>query len=173
MLDLDVLIDEQTIYKRIDELASQIEKDYGDEELICICILKGSFPFVWELSKRIHKNNITFEFMEISTYGDALETSGKIDVKKDISCDVCGKNILIVEDIIDTGTTLNYLAQYLKAKNPKNLKIATLLSKPSRRLVDVPVDYVGFTIEDKFVLGFGLDLEQKYRNLPYIAYVKN
>lgn len=172
MLDLDVLIDEQTIYKRIDELASQIENDYGDEELICICILKGSFPFVWELSKRIHKNNIIFEFMEISTYGDAFETSGKIDVKKDISCDICGKNILIVEDIVDTGTTLNYLAQYLKAKNPKNFKIATLLSKPSRRLVDVPVDYVGFTIDDKFVLGFGLDFEQKYRNLPYIAYVK-
>lgn len=173
MLDLDVLIDEQTIYKKIDELAKQIEKDYINEELICICILKGSFPFTWELSKRIKKDNITFEFMEISSYGNELETSGKINVKKDISCDISGKNILIIEDIIDTGTTLSYLVEYLNAKNPKSLKIATLLSKPSRRIVDVPVDYVGFTIEDKFVLGFGLDLEQKYRNLPYIAYVKN
>ena len=172
MLNLDVLIDEQTIYTKIEELAHQIEKDYASEELICIGILKGSFPFVWELSKRIKKDNITFEFMEISTYGNALETSGKIDVKKDISCDISGKNVLIIEDIIDTGTTLSYLIQYLKAKNPKSLKIATLLSKPSRRLVDIPVDYIGFTIEDKFVLGFGLDFEQKYRNLPYIAYVK-
>lgn len=173
MLDLDVLISEQTIYKRIDELACQIEKDYGEEALICICILKGSFPFVWELSKRIHKNNITFEFMEVSSYGNAFESSGKINVKKDVSCDISNKNILIVEDIIDSGNTLSYLVEYLKAKNPKTLKIATLLDKPSRRVVNVPVDYIGFEIEDKFVLGFGLDFEQEYRNLPYIAYVKN
>lgn len=173
MLNLNVLINEQTIYKRIDELAKQIEKDYADEELICVCILKGSFPFTWELSKRIKKDNVIFEFMEISSYGDALETSGKINVKKDISCDISGKNILIIEDIIDTGTTLSYLKEYLEAKTPKSLRIATLLSKPSRRLVDVPVDYVGFSIEDKFVVGFGLDFEQKYRNLPYIGYIKN
>lgn len=173
MLNLDVLIDEQTIYKRIDELASQIEKDYEEEELVCICILKGSFPFVWELGKRIHKDNLTFEFMEISSYGSGTETSGKITVKKDISCDITNKNILVVEDIIDSGMTLSYLAEYLKSKNPKSLKIATLLDKPSRRLVNVPVDYVGFSIEDKFVVGFGLDLDQNYRNLPYIACVKN
>lgn len=173
MLDLDVLIDEQTIYKRINELASQIEKDYGQEELICICILKGSFPFVWELGKRIHNDNVTFEFMEISSYGAGTETSGKITVKKDISCDITNKNILVIEDIIDSGTTLSYLAEYLKSKNPKSLKIATLLDKPSRRIVAVPVDYVGFSIEDKFVVGFGLDFDQNFRNLPYIAYVKN
>ena len=173
MLNLNVLIDEQTIYKRIDELAKQIQEDYGNEEIICICILKGSFPFTWELSKRINKNNITFEFMEISSYGDALETSGKITVKKDISCDIWGKNVLIIEDIIDSGTTLSYLKEYLSLKSPKSIRIATLLSKPSRRVVDVPVDYIGFTIEDKFVVGFGLDMEQKYRNLPYIGYVKN
>ena len=96
MLNLDVLIDEQTIYRRIDELANQIEKDYQNEELICICILKGSFPFIWELSKRIHNDNITFAFMEISSYGNSLETSGQITVNKDISCDISGKNILIV-----------------------------------------------------------------------------
>ena len=97
----------------------------------------------------------------------------KGSVKKDISCDISDKNILIIEDIIDSGNTLSYLIEYLRAKNPKNLKIATLLDKPSRRVVDVPVDYIGFQIEDKFVLGFGLDFEQKYRNLPYIACVKN
>lgn len=173
MLDLNILIDEKNIYSRIDELASQIEKDYGTEELICIGILKGSFPFVWELSKRIKKDNITFEFMEISSYGNALETSGKINVKKDISCDISGKNVLVIEDIIDSGNTLSYLVEYLNNKNPKTLKLATLLDKPSRRVVDVQVDYIGFSIEDKFVVGFGLDFEQKYRNLPYIAYVQN
>ncbi len=173
MLNLDVLIDEQTIYKRIDEIASQIERDYGTEEIICIGILKGSFPFVWELGKRIKKDNVTFEFMEVSSYGDALETSGHITVKKDISCDIFDKNVLVIEDIIDSGTTLHYLKKYLESKSPKTLRIATLLSKPSRRLVNVPVDYIGFTIEDKFVVGFGLDFEQKYRNLPYIGYIKN
>ena len=173
MFNLDVLIDEETIYKRIDELATQIEIDYGTEELICICILKGSFPFTWELSKRIKKDNIIFEFMEISSYGDSTETSGQVTIKKDISYDIVNKNVLIIEDIIDSGTTLSYLAKYLNSKQPKSLKIATLLDKPSRRIVDVPVDYVGFCIEDKFVVGFGLDFEQKYRNLPYIGYVKS
>ena len=173
MDNLNLLISEQKIYKRLDELASQIQEDYGDKELICIGVLKGSFPFLWELGKRIHKNNITFEFMEISSYGSSTETSGKITVKKDLSCDIANNNILIVEDIIDTGNTLNYLKNYLSEKNPKTLKIATLLDKPSRRLVDVDVDYIGFSIEDKFVVGFGLDFDQKYRNLPYIGYFEN
>ena len=173
MENLKLLIDEQKIYKKLDELANQIENDYGDEELLCIGILKGAFPFLWELGKRFHKNNIIFEFMEISSYGSSTETSGKITVKKDISYDITNKNILIVEDIIDTGTTLNYLKDYLLEKNPKSLKIATLLDKPSKRLVDVYVDYIGFSIEDKFVVGFGLDFDQKYRNLPYIGYLEN
>ena len=111
--------------------------------------------------------------MEISSYENALESSGKINVKKDISCDISNKNVLVIEDIIDSGNTLSYLTEYLHAKHPKSIKIAALLSKPSRRVVDVPVDYIGFTIEDKFVVGFGLDFEQKYRNLPFIAYAKN
>ena len=111
--------------------------------------------------------------MEISSYGSSTETSGKITVKKDISCDITNKNILIVEDFFDTGITLNYLKNYFLEKNPKTLKIATLLDKPSRRLVDVDVDYIGFSIEDKFVVGFGLDFDQKYRNLPYIGYFEN
>ena len=172
MLDLDVLIDEQTIYKRLDEIAEQIEKDYENEEIIFVGILRGAFPFLWELAKRIKKNKISFEFMQVSSYGNSFESSGNIEIKKDVSCDISNKNVLIVEDIIDSGYTLDFLTKYLSDKNPKSLKIATLLSKPSRRIVDVPVDYIGFSIEDKFVLGFGLDLEQYYRNLPYIAYVK-
>lgn len=173
MVDIDVLIDEQSIYSRIDEIAKQIENDYREEEIIFLCILKGSFPFTWELGKRIKKNNITFEFMQVSSYGSALETSGKINIKKDISCDIENKNVIILEDIIDSGTTLSFLREYLKSKNPKSLKITTLLSKPARRVIDVPVDYIGFSIEDKFVVGFGLDFDQKYRNLPYIGYIKN
>ena len=172
MLDLDVLIDEQTIYKRLDEIAEQIEKDYDNEEIIFVGILRGAFPFLWELAKRIKKNKISFEFMQVSSYGNSFESSGNIEIKKDVSCDISNKNVLIVEDIIDSGYTLDFLTKYLSDKNPKSLKITTLLSKPSRRIVDVPVDYIGFSIEDKFVLGFGLDLEQYYRNLPYIAYVK-
>ena len=173
MKNLNVLIDEQKIYKRLDELANQIENDNGNEELICIGILKGSFPFLWELGKRMSKTNINFEFMQISSYGSSTETSGKLNIIKDISYDITNKNVLILEDIIDTGTTLNYLKNYLLEKNPKTLKLATLLDKPSRRLVDVDVDYVGFSIEDKFVVGFGLDFDQKYRNLPYIAYIED
>lgn len=173
MLNLNVLIDEQTISKRLDEIASQIEKDYENEDLICVCILRGSFPFTWELGKRLKKVNVTFEFMQVSSYGDSTESSGKITVKKDISCDISGKNILIIEDIIDTGITLHYLKEYLENKSPNSVKFVTLLDKPSRRIINTNVDYIGFTIEDKFVVGFGLDYEQKYRNLPYIAYIEN
>lgn len=173
MENLNVLIDEQKICKRLDELAAQIENDYNSEELICIGILKGSFPFLWELGKRMPNSKISFEFMQLSSYGSSTESSGKVNIIKDISCDITNKNILILEDILDTGTTLNYLKNYLLEKNPKSLKIATLLDKPSRRLIDVDVDYIGFSIEDKFVVGFGLDFDQKYRNLPYIAYIEN
>ena len=111
--------------------------------------------------------------MQVSSYGDSTESSGKITVKKDISCDISGNNILIIEDIIDTGITLHYLKEYLENKSPNSVKFVTLLDKPSRRIINTNVDYIGFTIEDKFVVGFGLDYEQKYRNLPYIAYIEN
>ncbi len=173
MNDIKILIDEQSIYKKIDEMALQIQNDYKNEEIIFLCVLKGSFPFTWELGKRIKNNNISFKFIELSSYGDLFESSGNIQIKNDISDDITNKNILILEDIIDTGNTLSFLINYLKSKNAKSVKIATLLNKPSRRIIDIPVDYVGFTIEDKFVLGFGLDLEQKYRNLPYIGYIEN
>lgn len=171
MLNLNVLINEARLYKRIEEIASQIEKDYKGKELVLIGILKGSVPFMWELAKRIKGVDISFEFVEVSSYS-GTESTGKIELHKDITKSIEGKNIIIIEDIIDTGRTLSYLKDHLLAKNPNSLKIATLLSKPSRRVIDLNVDYIGFKIEDKFVVGCGLDYDQKYRNLPYIGVIE-
>lgn len=133
-------------------------------------ILKGSVPFLWELAKRI-KNDMQLEFIEVSSY-EGTESTGKIKLSKDIASSIEGKDVIIVEDIIDTGRTLTYLKQHILEKKPNSLKIATLLSKPSRRIMELEVDYIGFQIEDKFVVGFGLDYDQKYRNLPYIGCIE-
>lgn len=167
---MKILIDEIKISKRIDELAKEIEKDYKGEELVFVGVLKGSAPFMWELAKRI-KNNISFEFIEVSSY-EGLESTGEIKVNKDITNSIKDKNVIIVEDIIDTGRTLTFLKKYIQDKGAKSIKIATLLSKPSRRIMDLDVEYIGFKIEDKFVVGFGLDYNQKYRNLPFIGYIE-
>ncbi len=168
---IKVLINEEKINNRIEELAMQIEQDYKNKEIVMVCILKGAAYFAVDLSKKI-KNNIIMEFMKVSSYGNAKESSGNIEFALDISESVKGKDIIIVEDIIDTGNTLNYLTDYLKKKEPNSIKICVLLDKKSRRKIDVPVDYVGFEIEDKFVLGYGLDYEGGYRNIPYIGYVE-
>ena len=168
---IKVLINEEKINNRIEELAMQIEQDYKNKEIVMVCILKGAAYFAVDLSKKI-KNNIIMEFMKVSSYGNAKESSGNIEFELDISESVKGKDIIIVEDIIDTGNTLNYLTDYLKKKEPNSIKICVLLDKKSRRKIDVPVDYVGFEIEDKFVLGYGLDYEGGYRNIPYIGYVE-
>ena len=165
MQNIDVLIE-----KRIDELAKQIEKDYEGKEIVFLGILKGSVPFMWELAKRL-KNNVIFEFIEVSSY-KGTESTGKVTLHKDIKNSIEGKDVLIIEDIVDTGRTLDFLLEHLKEKNPNSVKIATLLSKPSRRVIELNVDYIGFMIEDKFVVGFGLDYEQKLRNLPYIGYIE-
>ena len=170
MEKIKVLIDEKTIEERISEIAKQIEKDYENKEIIFLGILKGSVPFMWELAKRV-KNKVKFEFIEISSY-KGTETTGKVVMHKDIKDSIEGKDVIIIEDIIDTGITLNYLKENLLKKNPKSLKIATLLNKPSRRIINVDVDYSGFEIEDKFVIGFGLDYDQIYRNLPYVGYIE-
>lgn len=167
---MNVLINEGRLQKRIDELAKQIEKDYQGEEILFVGILKGCIPFYWELAKRI-KNPIQFEFIEVSSY-EGTESTGKIQINKDISNKIEGKRVLIVEDIIDTGRTLTALKELMEQKGVKDLKIATLLSKPSRRIMELEVDYIGFKIEDKFVVGFGLDYNQQYRNLPYIGYIE-
>ena len=170
MEKINVLINEARLEKRIEEIAKEIENDYKkEEEIIFLGILKGSVPFMWELSKKM-KRSVQFEFIEVSSY-KGTESTGEIVMHKDIKESIEGKNVIIVEDIIDTGRTLTYLKEHLLKKNPKSLKIATLLSKPSRRIQELHVDYVGFTIEDKFVVGFGLDYDQELRNLPYIGYI--
>lgn len=168
MVVLKVLIDEKTIQNRIEELAKQIEKDYDGKDLTLVCILKGSVPFTVDLSRKMNKK-LKLEFLQVSSYGSEKVSSGKIDLKLDLSENIAGENILIVEDIIDTGMTLSYLVEHLQQKNPASIKICTLLDKPSRRKYDVKVDYVGFEIPDKFVVGYGLDYDEIYRNLPYIG----
>lgn len=167
---MEVLINETKLQKRIEELARKIEKDYEGKEIVLLGILKGSVPFLWELAKRI-KNDMQLEFIEVSSY-EGTESTGKIKLNKDIGSSIEGKDVIIVEDIIDTGRTLTYLKQHILEKKPNSLKIATLLSKPSRRIMKLDVDYIGFQIEDKFVVGFGLDYNQKYRNLPYIGCIE-
>lgn len=168
MEDLKVLINEEELEKRIEELARQIEKDYEGKNIVFLGILKGSIPFMWELAKKV-KNNVIFEFIEVSSY-EGTESTGKVTLHKDIKQSIEGKNVLIIEDIIDTGRTLSFLLEHLKEKNPNSIKIATLLSKPSRRVINIDVDYIGFEIEDKFIIGFGLDDDQNRRNLPYVGY---
>ena len=168
MNDINVLINKPRLEKRLDELAKEIEKDYKGKDIVFLGILKGSVPFMWELAKRI-KNNIIFEFIEVSSY-EGTESTGKVTLHKDIKQSIEGKDVIIVEDIVDTGRTLDFLLEHLKSKNPNSVKIATLLSKPSRRVIELYVDYIGFQIEDKFVIGVGLDDNQNLRNLPYIGY---
>lgn len=170
MKEIEILINESRLEKRIEELGKQIEKDYKGKEIVFIGILKGSVMFMAQLAKSI-KNSVEFDFMDVSSY-EGTESTGKIKVNKDIRNSIEGKDIIIVEDIIDTGRTLTYLVEYLKQKNPSSLKIATMLSKPSRRVMELNVDYIGFAIDDKFVVGYGLDYNEKYRNLPYIGYIE-
>ena len=169
-MELKELISKEKIETRIKELAKQISKDYEGKSIEVICVLKGAAIFAVELAMQI-KPNVRFEFIEVSSYS-GTESTGKIKVNKDITASIEGKDVLIVEDIIDTGRTLSFLKDYLLEKNPKSLKICTLVSKPSRRVIDVDIDYNGFEIEDKYIVGHGFDLDGDYRNLPYIAYIE-
>ena len=170
MKEIKVLISEEEINKRLDELANRLMEEYKGKDLMFLCILKGSVFFTVELAKRI-KNNIQFEFIEVSSY-ENNESTGNVKLNKDITSAIEGKNVIIIEDIVDTGRTLSFLKEYLLQKKPKTLKICSLLDKPSRRIAPVEADYIGFTIENKFVLGYGLDDEQNYRNLNYIGYIE-
>ena len=170
MKEIKVLINEEQINERLNKLANQIMKDYEGKDIVFLCILKGSIIFTVELAKRI-KNNIQFEFIEVSSYEND-ESTGKIKLNKDISTSIEGKEVIIIEDIVDTGRTLSYLKEHLLQKNPKTLKICTLLDKPCRRVVQIEADYIGFEIENKFVVGYGLDYNQNYRNLNYIGYIE-
>ena len=170
--NLNVLINEEKLQARISEVAKEISNDFKGEELVLVCILKGAVYFAVDLSKSLTDNTVILDFMKVSSYGNNLETTGKINFKLDISVDLENKNVIIVEDIIDSGITLNYLYDYLKTKNPKILKICVLLDKKERRQKEINIDYVGFEIQNKFVVGYGLDYEDKYRNLPYVGYIE-
>mgnify|MGYP003358775940 FL=1 len=166
---VDVLISEKEIDNRILEIADRINKDYEGEELTLICVLKGGVMFMCDLAKKLNLN-VRLDFMSVSSYGSQTKSSGVVKIIKDLDNSIDGKNVLVVEDIIDSGNTLSYLMDILKKRGPKSIKLCTLLDKPSRReKKDVLVDYVCFEIEDKFVVGYGLDYDQRYRNLPYIG----
>lgn len=171
MGELKVLIDETTIQDKVAKLAKQIEQDYEGKDLTLVGILKGSTVFMVDLARKM-KRDVKFAFMQVSSYGTEKISAGKINLKLDLPESLEGENILIVEDIIDTGRTLSYLIKHLQEKNPESIKLCTLLDKPERREYDVKVDYVGFEIPDKFVVGYGLDYNEMYRNLPYVAEVE-
>lgn len=168
---IKVLVSEEEVDKRIKEIGEQISKDYEGQEVHVICVLKGGVFFMCELAKRITLP-LSMDFMSVSSYGDEKQSSGIVKIVKDLDEALDGKNVIIVEDIIDSGRTLSYLVEILKKRNPSSLKICTLLDKPERRVSDVKVDYVGFNIPDEFVVGYGLDYMQKYRNLPFIGVVE-
>ena len=168
--NLPVLISEEEVQARIAEVAAQIDKDYAGEDVVVISILKGAVFFTVDLVKKM-KTPIELEVMQVSSYS-GTETTGKLNVKKDLDCDIEGRNVLVVEDIIDTGITLSYLKEYLLSKNPKSLKIAVLADKAERRRVPVELDYTCFSIPDKFVVGYGFDVDEKGRNIPYVGYLE-
>ncbi len=170
MGEINVLINKAKLERRIEEMAKQIQKDYEGKEIVFIGILKGSVIFMTQLAKNI-KSSVALDFMDVSSY-EGTESTGNIKINKDIRDSIEGKDVIIVEDIIDTGRTLTYVREHLKQKNPNSIKIATMLSKPSRRVMELEVDYIGFAIEDKFVVGYGLDYNEKHRNLPYIGYIE-
>ena len=166
-----VLVPEEDVAKRIKELGEQISKDYAGKQVHLICVLKGGVFFMCELAKRITVP-VSMDFMSVSSYGDGTKSSGVVKIAKDLDETLEGKNVLIVEDIIDSGRTLYYLMDILSKRNPKSMKLCTLPDKPERRVKDVKVDYVGFNIPDEFVVGYGLDYAQRYRNLPFIGVVE-
>ena len=165
---LEVLISEEDLMTKIREMGAQISKDYAGKQVHIICVLKGGVMFMTDLAKYITVP-VTMDFMAVSSYGDETVSSGVVKIVKDLDDGIKGKDVIIIEDIIDSGRTLHYLYQLLLERNPNSLKICTLLDKPSRRVITVDIAYTGFVIPDEFVLGYGLDYQQRYRNLPYIA----
>lgn len=166
--NVKVMLSEEEVDKRIREIGDQISKDYAGKQVHLVCVLKGGAFFMVELAKRITVP-VSLDFMSVSSYGSDTKSSGVVKIIKDLDEPLNGKDVLVVEDIIDSGRTLSYLLEMLKDRKPASLKLCTLLDKPSRRVIDVDVDYTGFQIPDEFVVGYGLDYDQRYRNLPYIG----
>lgn len=171
MEKIRVMISEEEVDKRIREIGAEITEKYAGKELLLICVLRGGSFFMCELAKRINLD-VKIDFMSVSSYGGGTESSGHIKIIKDLEESVENRNVIVVEDIIDSGRTLSHLLELLKSRQPASLALCTLLDKPDRRVVEVPVDYTGFKIEDYFVVGYGLDYDQKYRNLPFIGKVE-
>ena len=165
-----VLKSEEEVNARIKAMGEQISRDYAGKQIHLICVLKGGSFFMCELAKRI-TCDVSLDFMSVSSYGSETKSSGVVKIVKDLDESIQDKNVLVVEDIVDSGRTLSYLMEMLRDRKPASLKLCTLLDKPSRRVVDVNVDYTGFAIPDEFVVGYGLDYDQRYRNLPYIGVI--
>lgn len=166
-----VLLKEEEVDKRIQEIGEQISRDYAGRQVHLVCVLKGGSFFMCELAKRITVP-VSLDFMSVSSYGKDTKSSGVVKIVKDLDEPLKDKDVIVVEDIVDSGRTLNYLMEMLRDRGPKSLHLCTLLDKPDRRVIDVKVDYTGFEIPDKFVVGYGLDYDQRYRNLPYIGVVE-
>jgi len=164
----EIMIDEKQIAKRAAELGKMITEDFKGQEILAICILKGAVIWLSDLIRHIELD-VFIDFMAVSSYGASTKSTGAVKIVKDLDIPIEGRNVIIVEDIVDSGVTLNYLKNYLLGMRPKSLKICTFLDKPSGRKIEIDVDYIGFTVEDKFIVGYGLDYNQKYRNLPYIT----
>jgi len=166
---MDVLLAAADIHERVKQMAQEIHRDHPDGVHL-VCVLKGAFVFLSDLARQL-PSTTSIDFMAVSSYGTSTKSSGQVQVLKDLDSSVEGRDVVIVEDIVDTGLTLTYLQDILRARSPRHLRTACLLSKPSRRKIDVKVEYIGFTIEDKFVVGYGLDYAEQYRSLPYIAVI--
>jgi len=166
-----VLLSEEEVDERIKAIGEQISKDYEGKQVHLICVLKGGSFFMCELAKRITVP-VSFDFMSVSSYGSDTKSSGVVRIVKDLDEPIQGKDVIVIEDIVDSGRTLSYLMEMLRDRKPNSLRLCTLLDKPDRRVINVPVDYTGFQIPDEFVVGYGLDYDQKYRNLPYIGVVE-
>ena len=174
MLEKDiqsVLFSEEQLKNRVAELAAMIEKDYEGKEIMLISVLRGSFVFMADLCRAIDLP-CTLDFMSVSSYGKGTRSSGQVQITKDLSEDISGRHVIVIEDILDSGNTLSYLLKMLENRNPASIRLCTLLDKPERRVKPVEVHYSGFTIPDAFVVGYGLDYAEKYRNLPYIGILK-
>jgi hypoxanthine phosphoribosyltransferase len=167
----DVMITELDIKQKVKKLAEEIERDFNNEPIFIIIVLKGSFVFAADLIREM-KGDIKVDFISVSSYSDQTETTGKVKLIKDLEANITNQNVVVVEDIIDSGLTLHFLRDHLMMHKPKQIKICTLLDKPERRRIELPVDYTGFVIPDEFIVGYGIDYAQMYRNLPYIATVE-
>ena len=167
-----VLITEEQIREKAAEIGRQISEDYAGKEIILVGILRGAVPWMADVMKRITLD-MTIDFMAVSSYGSATKTSGVVKINKDLETDIDGKDVIIMEDIVDSGVTLNYLEGYLRSRGAASVKLCALLDKPEGRRVDIKADYVGFTVDDRFIVGYGLDYDQKFRNLPYITWLES